>query len=132
MVAPPLYLLTDWMGDDGWLASLRLELRRFNYLGDLSRVEGTMTGKPREGEVTIRLSIVNQDDVETTSGEPLATALARPAPPHQIGLPVQQRARRHEQLPTTGWRQQARQRADHRSVRPRRPRPCHLRRNTAN
>lgn len=78
------HVLTDWMGDDGWLAKLRLELRRFNYVGDLSLVQGTVTGKPRPGEVTISLEIVNQDGVRTTHGEAtvlLPTRDAVPEPP---------------------------------------------------
>ncbi|SDM25160.1 hypothetical protein SAMN05421869_13914 [Nonomuraea jiangxiensis] len=57
---------------------------------------------------------------------PLAAALEGPAPPYEIGVPAQQRARCHEQPLTTGWRQQSRQCADHRPIRPRRPGPCHL------
>ncbi len=56
----------------------------------------------------------------------MAAALEGPPPPYEIGVPAQQRARRHEQPPTTGSGQQPRQRADHRPIRPRRPRPCHL------
>lgn len=81
------HLLTDWMGDDGWLASLRLELRRFNYVGDLSRVEGKVIDKPREGEVKIRLSIVNQDDVETTSGEATVLLPTRATPAPALPMP---------------------------------------------
>ncbi|GHF36308.1 acyl dehydratase [Amycolatopsis bartoniae] len=81
------HLLTDWMGDDGWLSSLRLELRRFNYIGDLSTVQGTVVEKPRPGVVRIALSIVNQDEVETTKGEATVFLPTREQPQPELPVP---------------------------------------------
>ena len=39
------HLMTNWMGDDGFLRSLRVELRRFNIMGDLQHCRGRVTGK---------------------------------------------------------------------------------------
>lgn len=39
------HLLTNWIGDDGWLAEMDLQLRGFNYHGDVHRCTGTVTSK---------------------------------------------------------------------------------------
>lgn len=39
------HLLTDWMGDDGWLRELSVQLRAVNLLGDLSWCTGRVSGK---------------------------------------------------------------------------------------
>nr|BFE28183.1 MaoC family dehydratase N-terminal domain-containing protein [Actinomadura rugatobispora] len=38
-----IHACTDWMGDDGWLWRLRVEFRRFNYVGDVQFAEGEVT-----------------------------------------------------------------------------------------
>ncbi|MFC2006080.1 MaoC family dehydratase N-terminal domain-containing protein [Chloroflexota bacterium] len=38
-------LLTNWMGDDGFLKRLRAELRRFNVIGDTTWLKGKVTQK---------------------------------------------------------------------------------------
>jgi hypothetical protein len=38
-------LLTNWMGDDGFLWMMRAELRRFNMVGDTTWFKGKVTGK---------------------------------------------------------------------------------------
>lgn len=38
-----VHACTDWMGDDAWLWRLRVEFRRFNYVGDVQWVEGEVT-----------------------------------------------------------------------------------------
>ena len=35
-----IHACTDWMGDDAWLWRLRVEFRKFNYVGDAQWVEG--------------------------------------------------------------------------------------------
>ena len=40
-----VHLCTDWMGDDAWLASLDVEFRKFNYVGDTHWMKGTVTRK---------------------------------------------------------------------------------------
>ena len=39
------HLLTDWMGDDGWLWKLSVQHRHPNFLGDTTWVRGKVTGK---------------------------------------------------------------------------------------
>ncbi|MFE4667560.1 acyl dehydratase [Streptomyces sp. NPDC056716] len=38
-----IHACTDWMGDDAWLWRLRVEFRRFNYVGDVQWAEGEVT-----------------------------------------------------------------------------------------
>lgn len=40
-----VHLCTDWMGDDAWLASLDVEFRKFNYVGDTHWMKGQITRK---------------------------------------------------------------------------------------
>jgi acyl dehydratase len=57
------HALTDWIGDDGWLWRLRVEHRKFNYIGDTSWITGEVTGKERDGDrhiVHIALRVTNQ------------------------------------------------------------------------
>jgi len=39
------HLLTNWMGDDGFLKRLYVELRRFNMLGDTTWCKGKVSAK---------------------------------------------------------------------------------------
>jgi acyl dehydratase len=39
------HLLTHWMGDDGFLCQLNVQVRRFNMVGDLTTCRGTVTAK---------------------------------------------------------------------------------------
>lgn len=38
-----IHACTDWMGDDAWLWRLRVEFRKFNYVGDVQWAEGKVT-----------------------------------------------------------------------------------------
>ena len=40
-----IHLITNWMGDDGWLMRSYTEYRRFNYYGDVVWVKGKVTKK---------------------------------------------------------------------------------------
>jgi acyl dehydratase len=39
------HLITDWMGDDGELRRLNLQVRKHNIVGDLTRCQGRVTGR---------------------------------------------------------------------------------------
>jgi len=39
------HLVTDWMGDDGWLMSQSSEIRKFNYFGDSHVLTGEVVAK---------------------------------------------------------------------------------------
>ncbi len=63
------HLCTDWMGDDAWLTRLRCEFRKFNYIGDLQTISGTVTAKPAPGVVEVTLASTNQRGEVTCPGD---------------------------------------------------------------
>jgi acyl dehydratase len=52
-----IHLLTDWMGDDGWVVQAASELRSFVHLGDVVELSGTVTEKfvDDDGEACVRI-----------------------------------------------------------------------------
>src|SRR3546814_19250916 len=41
------HLLTNWMGDDGWIESYGVELRQFNFVGDFHIIGGSVRSEER-------------------------------------------------------------------------------------
>jgi len=77
------HLLTNWMGDDGFLKRMYIELRRFNLVGDTTWCKGRVAGKREDGgEKLVDLEIwgENQRQEVTTKG----TATVR-LPSLQVG-----------------------------------------------
>lgn len=77
------HLLTDWMGDDGWLWKLRCEHRKFNYIGDTTWVRGTVVDKVQAGgrnEVHVEVRCENQRGEVTTPGTAVVLLPTRTAP----------------------------------------------------
>jgi hypothetical protein len=65
-------LLTNWAGDDGVVRRLRVEIRRFNLIGDLSLCEGRVLRKTTVSDepiVDLELSVTDQRGEETAKGE---------------------------------------------------------------
>jgi acyl dehydratase len=65
------HLLTNWMGDDGWIKTFGVELRQFNFVGDFHVVSGSVSGKRMEdgqGIVELTLQATNQRGDITTRG----------------------------------------------------------------
>lgn len=53
------HLVTHWMGDDAWLWKLGCEIRRFNFIGDWHKMEGTVSAKRIEdGHCVVDLEIL--------------------------------------------------------------------------
>lgn len=84
------HLLTDWIGDDGWLWKLRCEHRKFNYIGDTTWVRGEVVGKRQtdgRNEVDVLVRCENQRGEVTTPGTAVVLLPTRdrpvdlPAPP---------------------------------------------------
>lgn len=66
------HLLTNWMGDDGWIESYGVELRQFNFVGDYHIIGGSVSGKSVENgrpTVEIVLEAMNQRGDITTRGK---------------------------------------------------------------
>jgi acyl dehydratase len=90
-------LMTNWIGDDGWLKKLNVQVRRFNVEGDVQWLQGKVTGKGiDEGEhwVTCEIWAENQRGEVTAPGR--ATVLL---PSREHG-PVQLPARGQPPYPT--------------------------------
>ena len=70
------HLMTNWVGDDGWLYKLNAKIVRHNPVGDLLTITGKVTKKYKEGDrcfVDCELLAVNQDGEH--SCEATATAI---------------------------------------------------------
>ncbi|MDP6346820.1 MAG: MaoC family dehydratase N-terminal domain-containing protein [Dehalococcoidia bacterium] len=67
-----IHLLTNWMGDDGWLKKNYAEYRKFVYLSDAVWISGKVTGKhiDDDGEhcVDIEHHAMNQRGEDTAPG----------------------------------------------------------------
>lgn len=63
------HLVTDWIGDDGFLSSLDVQVRRHNLIGELVTCGGTVSAvDPDSGEVSLDLRAWNHDDEESARG----------------------------------------------------------------
>ena len=83
------HILTDWMGDDGYLVSMDSTIRKFNYIGDLHIMQGEVTGKRAEGDerfVEIAVKGVNQRGDITCMATAVVALPSREAGP--VTLPV--------------------------------------------
>jgi len=67
-------MLTNWIGDDGFLSELYCEVRRFNLVGDLTYCRGKVTSKDdRTGKIKLDIEAVNQRGESTASGWAVVT-----------------------------------------------------------
>ncbi|HEU4760303.1 MAG TPA: MaoC family dehydratase N-terminal domain-containing protein [Dehalococcoidia bacterium] len=74
-------LLTDWMGDDGFLRKLRFEMRRQQRPGDTMLCKGMVTAKyERDGEGWLDLDVWAENEREgvTTPGKAAVILPRRP------------------------------------------------------
>jgi len=56
-------VLTDWMGDDGFVKSLGFQMRRPNFVGETISVRGRVKKKAAPGRVDIEVWIENAGEV---------------------------------------------------------------------
>jgi acyl dehydratase len=107
------HLLTDWMGDDGWLVSLHSEIRKFNYIGDSHVLTGEVTAKRTEGGrhlVDIEMRGTNQRGDVTCPGTATIALPSRegakevplPEVPDDLSEVAQSLMRRHQELTASG------------------------------
>jgi acyl dehydratase len=79
-------IVTNWMGDAGWLWKLSTEFRRFNYLGDTTWVKGMVRRKyADEGRYVVELDVW----CENQRGEVTAPGRASVLLPSRSGADVQ-------------------------------------------
>jgi acyl dehydratase len=73
-----IQLLTDWIGENGWLWKLDLQFRGMNFPGDRLTAHGRVVSKERCGEygvVGVEIGLHNQREEDGTPGR--ATAVLR-------------------------------------------------------
>lgn len=73
-------LLSNWMGDDGFVRKLSVSLRRPNIFGDVSWCRGRVIDKRVEEDthlVDVELAVVNQLDETTATGTAVVALPAR-------------------------------------------------------
>lgn len=102
------HLLTDWIGDEGWLFTQHDEVRRFNYVGDTQFVTGEVVGKHNEGSacsVDIEMRATNQRGEVTAPGRATVLLPSRehgpvvlPDPPVEDGRTAARMLERHDEL----------------------------------
>lgn len=79
-----IQLLTDWVGDAGWLWRLNFQFRRMNVPGDTITAWGRVTGRRADadyGLVEVEVGLRNQNGEEGTPGQATVVLPLRRGPP---------------------------------------------------
>jgi acyl dehydratase len=81
------HLVTDWIGDDGWLWKMSVQHRKFNYQGDTTWLRGKVTDKQQvDGRNEVHLEIYCENQVgEITS--PATAVVLLPSREAAVTLP---------------------------------------------
>jgi len=90
------HMISDWMGDDGFVETMDDSIRKFNYMGDSQFLNGKVVGKRIENGrylVELELNMTNQRDVETayasaTVSLPSREAGLSPLPPVPLDIQI--------------------------------------------
>jgi len=64
-----IQLVTDWIGDEGFLKRIECQYRKFNYMGDVTYCRGSVVEKfERDGKKLVKLGLdtINQREEITT------------------------------------------------------------------
>jgi len=71
-----IHLITNWMGDSGWLWKLSAAVTKFNYVADAHRISGAVTGvRGGSGTGEVELSIEGSNQRGETTCRATATVL---------------------------------------------------------
>jgi acyl dehydratase len=80
------HVVTDWMGDAGFLRRLSVQVRRHNVLGELVTLAGTVQSVDVESRtVSLELHAQNQDGHESARGSAEVVLPRRPAASEGVG-----------------------------------------------
>ncbi|WP_242127163.1 MaoC family dehydratase N-terminal domain-containing protein [Sphingobium sp. Sx8-8] len=102
-----IHLATNWMGDDAWLWRYSVELRRFNFLGDLQVCKGEVVEKGIEdGRPFVKLALraENQNGEQTTAGSATIILPSREHGPVVLPTPGPELLKRGAEMLTRGLR----------------------------
>lgn len=81
-----VHLITNWMGDDAWLWQLSFSVGKFNYVGDVHFVSGTVREvDSRTHRVTVDVQLRNQRGDTTAQGS--AVVLLPPSAGQSAHIP---------------------------------------------
>lgn len=102
------HLLTDWVGDDGWVLSQHDRVQKFNYIGDIHYLTGTVTDKRTSGDqhlVDVEIEATNQRGDITVTGTAVLLLPSRetgsivlPRPPADLERKSADMLKRHHEL----------------------------------
>jgi acyl dehydratase len=85
------HLVTNWMGDDGWLFKMDNRIRRFNYIGDTTWISGEVAAKSVDEDgnrlLELELQATNQRDEVNASGTATVILPSREAGPVRLPRP---------------------------------------------
>ena len=85
-----IHMLTNWMGDEGWIKYTDMELRKHVFLSDAIRLSGKVTGKyvDKDGEycVDIETSAINQRGEDVMPGKAIVTLPSKDAGTFPVGI----------------------------------------------
>ena len=75
-----VHLLTNWIGDDGWIWTMSAAVFKFNYFGDWHRIQGHITDlrkTPTAAEVDVEVEGINQRGQVTCRAKPPSSFRSR-------------------------------------------------------
>jgi acyl dehydratase len=84
-------IVTNWMGDNGWLWKLRCQHRRFVYTGDTYWIKGKVTDKrivDGRNEVHLEIWVENQHGTITSPGSAVVLLPSREKPVVELPRPA--------------------------------------------
>ena len=84
-------IVTNWMGDEGWLWKLSCQHRKFVYTGDTNWIKGRVTDKKQvdgRNEVHLELSVENQWGTVTSPGHAVVLLPSRANPVVELPRPA--------------------------------------------
>jgi acyl dehydratase len=88
-----VHALCNWMGNHGWLWKLGDQMRRFNFIGDLTHVKGRVTAKQRlEAGAAVELEVWCENQRGETTAPGRATVLLPFREDGPVRLPPQPEA----------------------------------------
>jgi acyl dehydratase len=70
-----IQVVTDWMGDNGFLAMIDAQYRKFNFMGDVTWIRGTVTDKfEKDGKAYVRCAVESINHRDEISAKGIAEA----------------------------------------------------------